>query len=130
MILSLLAATAAGAVTEEIVAPEVFEAFSAGRTLSFERDGAYYGAEQYLENRRVIWRYGDGTCTTGHWFTDGNDICFVYDTNPLPQCWVFARRGDSYFARISGLPSGDPSEIRMSGSTTEPLPCNAPDLGV
>ena len=120
-----LAASAA-----EIVGPSEFEAMTEGRTLTFDRAGRYFGVEQYLANRQVIWRFADGTCAVGHWFGEGTDICFVYDTDPAPQCWVFERREGDFYARIRGLAAGDPSELRLSGEIDVDLDCPAPNLGV
>jgi len=107
-----------------------FESFSTGKTLYFEQQGEAFGAEQYFPNRQVLWQYSDGTCAYGEWFTDGPDLCFSYENSGPPQCWTFTRRDGDFFARERGRPSGDPAELRLSGSNKEPLACQAPDLGV
>jgi len=112
------------------VDPGAFEALTTGRVLLFERDGSTVGIEQYLPGRRVLWQYADGTCTRGFWFADGPQICFVYDTAPAPQCWLFERRGARYYARQSDLASGHPSEILMSRELPAPPTCQGPGLGV
>jgi len=128
-ILLALAAIPVPAWAETIVPPAKFERMTSGKTLYFDRGGQPYGAETYLANRQVLWRYSDGTCSTGHWFEDAGNICFVYDATPLPQCWIFVERDGEFFARTLGTPSEDISEIRLAGESPEPLDCPAPNLG-
>ena len=128
ILLALAGPAQAGA--ERVIAPVDFEAMTTGVTLYFDRDGQPYGAETYLQGRQVIWRYADGTCAAGHWFADGQSICFVYEGNPAPQCWLFVERDNGFFARVAGLASGDPSEIRLASESPEPLNCPAQNLGV
>ncbi|MEM8872124.1 MAG: hypothetical protein AAGB10_02200 [Pseudomonadota bacterium] len=107
-----------------------FEAFSTGKTLEFGRGGAWYGSEQYLADRQVIWQYADGSCTYGAWFERDGALCFVYEDNPTPQCWIVSERQSTLFVRPEAASPGDPSELRMTGEIEEPLNCPGPDLGV
>lgn len=122
-----LLATAAAA---EIIPPAEFEALSEGRTLTFDKGGTFYGAEQYGPNRYSLWQDATGDCAEGSWFPAGDAICFVYDRQPEPICWIFERRDGDYFARVAGTPPRDASEIRLREIIDEPLSCPAPDLGV
>ena len=124
--LSALPARAQDDVPGRVIGPAAFEALTTGRTLTFALGGAYYGAEQYLAERKVIWRLGDGGCIGGEWYGRGEDICFVYDAVAGVQCWRFTRRGGRIHA--SSL-SGD-LDLEAVGSTERPLACPGPDMGV
>jgi hypothetical protein len=124
--LLLFAAAPAGA---DVVSPEAFEALSEGRTLHFTRQGEPFGAEQYFPGRRALWRFADGTCDRGFWRAEGQEICFVYEGNPGPQCWTFERRGAGYAAALveEGAPPG--LVLELSHADDAPLDCPAPDVG-
>lgn len=126
----LLLCTALPAQADQLVGPAEFQAISEGKTLHFTRDGLTFGSEQFYKNRTSTWQYPNGECTSGQWYADGDAVCFVYEHEPFPQCWLMTRRDDTIFARLSHLPDGDPSEIRLSHIDDEPVPCPAPDLGV
>lgn len=129
--LALLVLCWAGAASAEVtLSPDQFDRMSTGKTMEFERDGAWYGSEQYLPNREVVWKYGDGTCTSGFWFEDQGSLCFVYEDAPQPQCWVFVEREGDFFARPAESTSGTDAELRLSRQSEQPLACAAPDLGV
>ena len=66
-----------------------FEARVTGKTLTYSNEGVAYGAEEYLSDRRVRWSFLDGECQEGRWYVAGDQICFVYDDIPDPQCWRF-----------------------------------------
>ena len=67
-----------------------FDAYTKGKTLYFGRGGAPYGAEVYLDNRRLRWSFLDGECKDGYWYEEApSSICFVYEDRPEPQCWSF-----------------------------------------
>ncbi len=129
-LLALLVLLGVPAMAETLIGPEEFQGMSEGKTLYFTQDGQSFGAEQFYRNRTSTWQHSNGTCTVGKWYADGDALCFVYDTNPIPQCWLMYRREGNIYARLRDLPSGDPSEIRLSHTDTEPVPCPAPDLGV
>ncbi|MGB3553575.1 MAG: hypothetical protein WBA25_02930 [Jannaschia sp.] len=115
---------------ERIVSAEEFEQMVTAKTLHFDRFGEAFGAEQYFEDKRVIWAFEGGQCQRGIWFENvGGDICFVYDDNPVPQCWHFLQMDDgSFHARSIG---SDPSEDLVKSSVgTDSLDCPLPDLGV
>ena len=128
--LCALLAAAWSAAAETVIGPETFETFSRNQTFYFSQQGVPYGAEQYLSDRRVIWRFADGTCDYGQWFEDGGSLCFVYERMPVPQCWLFVSRDGAYFARPRDTAPKSASELLLDTRDTRPLACPAPDLGV
>ena len=122
-----LIASAAGA-AETPVSPEAFDALSRGRTLVYSDGDRAYGVEQYLPGRRVVWAFLGEDCRQGQWYAEGNEICFVYDNNPAPQCWAYFRTAEGLKARFRG----DPPELPMISvaESDAPMPCQGPMLGV
>ena len=104
-----------------------FEAYVTGHTLTFSSQGQVYGAEQYLPGRRVKWAFTEDICRDGVWYEEAGQICFVYDYDPVPQCWLFWNEG-GLSARFMGEESG--TELREISRTTGPLPCSGPEVGV
>ena len=105
-----------------------FDAYTRGKTFYFGNSGAPYGAEEYLDNRRVRWSYLDGKCQEGEWYQQGNMICFVYEFKSDPQCWSF-KRSD---AGLTALYENDPekTELYEVEQSPDPLMCLGPDIGV
>lgn len=124
--IALALATPAPAETK--MTPERFEAFTRNSTVYFSRFGAPYGAEQYLPGRKVIWTFLDGTCQRGVWYGAGDEICFLYDTQPNAQCWYFFDDGDEQRARVVGDPPEE--DLTVVGQDQEQLVCPGPDVGV
>ncbi len=113
---------------EEIMSPEAFESYVSGTTLYFNRRGEPYGAEQYLEDRRVIWTFLDGRCERGAWFSEGDTICFAYETQSSPQCWNFLEKSGERRARVIGA---DPAnDLVVVGQDKSALNCPGPGVGV
>lgn len=108
------------------IGPDAFKTLTTGRTLTFTLDGRYYGAEQYLPERKVIWRLGNGDCVVGEWFPRNDSICFTYDAIAGLQCWRFTRRQGQLHA--SSL-AGD-MDLKVTGNSDQPLACSGPDMGV
>lgn len=107
---------------------EAFETYSQGKTLYFGRDGAPYGAEEYLPNRRVRWSVLDGECQDGTWYQDDQMICFVYENNPEPQCWSFYQQAGGLMAQYRNDPKQNTLfEIKK---TKTPMICLGPEVGV
>ena len=105
-----------------------FEAYATGKTLSFAQSGEIWGSEQYLAGRKVIWAFTEDDCQYGIWFEDQGNICFVYDNDPVPQCWRFFHQASGLRAEFVDDPSNTIlSEVRQ---TTEPLQCNGPEVCV
>ncbi len=126
--LALLAAPPAGAA--ELVTPEAFRALSEGRTLHFSLDGAPFGAEQFFADRRSLWRFADGSCEPGRWTAREDDgICFVYDSDPAPICWLFREDAAGFVAHLleDGAETG--FSLDLDRVAPEPLPCPGPQVG-
>jgi hypothetical protein len=129
VLVPLIVAIATAAHGQTTVAPEDFEALSEGRTLTFSRGGAFFGAEQYFERRRSLWLAGDGTCLEGRWYAEGEQICFLYTNDPRPHCWLFREHGGRYSAHLveGGVETG--LALHLSVISDGPLACPGPDVG-
>ena len=104
-----------------------FEAYVTGRTLTFIDGGVPYGTEEYLPGRRVRWAFVGDQCRDGYWYDTGGQICFVYEDNPEPQCWVFTREAGGLSAKFMGEDDG--RQLYEAAQSDEPLHCPGPDLG-
>ncbi len=125
LILSLIAAPS---LAQEYMTADEFDAYTKGRTFSYGADGMPYGIEQYLDNRRVRWSFVEGTCQEGEWYEEDGLICFVYDTEPDPQCWSFREGPNGLIAKFENDPTS--VELYEVGQSDEPLVCPGPDVGV
>lgn len=105
-----------------------FDQYTRGKTLFYGQNGQAYGAEIYLENRRVKWSFLDGQCKEGVWYEDGDQICFVYEDNPEPQCWAFSKQNGRLIARFQNLP--DATELYEAHDVGEEMVCLGPEVGV
>lgn len=105
-----------------------FEAYTTGKTMTYAEGGAVFGTEQYLPGRRVRWAFTGDQCKIGHWYPEGDLICFVYEDTADPQCWKFWQDEAGLRARFNDDPAGtELSEVRQ---TDQPLACAGPDVGV
>lgn len=128
LLATILLVMPVAALTEERLSAEEFDRYSRGKTLYYGVGGATYGVEQYLPNRRVIWAFVGDECRHGHWYEQNEQICFVYDHDPAPQCWTFYRSGGGIAARFAGKSELEPlTEIKQSH---EPMFCPGPKVGV
>lgn len=118
---------AAPAQAQPLMSAEDFDSYTRGKTFFYGSLGAPYGAEEYLDNRRVRWSFLDGRCQDGEWYQDGSLICFVYDTNPDPQCWSFQQSSSGLIARFENDPAQ--TELYEVEKSVEPLMCLGPDVG-
>lgn len=105
---------------------EAFEALTTGHTVTYSSGGAYYGTEQYLPGRRVIWTFGD-TCQEGTWAPQGDAICFTYMDSPEPSCWVFRERRGGLAAWSALARLGEP--LISTSQSRVPIACG-PRVGV
>ncbi len=112
---------------EPMTAPQ-FESYTTGKTLFYGQSGAPYGAEIYLENRRVRWSFLDGQCKDGHWYPEGEEICFVYEDRIDPQCWVFYLKSGGLIAEFRGEQSQP--ELYEAQDIGEEMLCLGPETGV
>jgi hypothetical protein len=117
------------AAADEVLDGTAFRELAEGWTLHFELDGRLFGSEQYLPGDRTIWRPGTEGCERGVWWEQSGAICFAYEGQPAPQCWIMTRRNGDIFARTVEDIDGT-GEIRMSGRDRAPLACQGPAVGV
>ena len=128
LLAACLAAALPAAAAQSPMTAEEFEDYTTGKTLYFFSQGEAYGVEEYHENRRVRWSFLDGDCKEGAWYPQGEQICFVYEDNPTPQCWTFYRERDGLRALFEGRETG--TELYEAGESDEPMMCLGPDVGV
>lgn len=107
---------------------EEFDAYTRGKTFTYGSAGQPYGAEEYLENRRVRWSFLDGKCQEGIWYEEAGLICFIYEENPNPQCWRFERTGSGITALFENTPGQ--TELYEVEQSDEPMMCLGPEIGV
>ena len=107
---------------------DAFDSYTQGKTLFYDSEGRAYGAETYLRNRQVRWSFLDGTCQDGHWYPQGDEICFLYDGSDQPQCWSF-ELGDGGLNAVldDGFGRTVLDEVAPEGRE---LICPGPDVGV
>lgn len=122
----LLSAPLAAAAQDPMTAEE-FEAYATGKTLSYADGSTIWGTEQYLPGRRVVWAFSQDECQYGTWYPEGEQICFVYEDDPAPQCWTFWLQGGGLRARFAGDATG--TELAVVDESPEPLACPGPDVG-
>lgn len=126
ILLSLLPFAALAA--ERPITAEEFERIVTGKTFSYSNGGLPYGAEEYLDDRRVRWTFLDGECIDGTWYQSGEQICFIYDSIPSPQCWYFFERSGRLTARFVG--QSEATDLFETARQDEPLYCLGPKIGV
>ena len=125
----LMALSAAPVQAESAMTGAEFEAYTKGKTLTFSSAGRAYGIEEYFDDRRVRWAFLDGQCQDGYWYDVGDQICFVYELEPSPQCWTFTETPGGLKAEF--FASGqDVLELFETRESREPLSCLGPDVGV
>lgn len=127
-LIALLLLTLPASAADRRISVEEFEALVTGKTLSYASQGTEYGAEEYFENRRVRWSFLDGECTDGRWYVQNEQICFVYEDIPSPQCWQFFLRGGRLLARFENDPAA--TELYETRRRSGPLQCLGPEVGV
>ncbi|WP_309664771.1 hypothetical protein [Tabrizicola sp.] len=105
-----------------------FDADVTGKTVTYDYGDGLFGTEEYLPNREVRWAFEGDTCIYGKWYESGDEICFVYDNDPTPQCWLYFLEGGAIRGRYMG--EGGGWEILESARTSQGLSCAGPDVGV
>lgn len=124
-----LAVPALAAKVETPMTAEEFSAYATGKTLSYAQNGEVWGSEQYLPGQGVVWTFSGQECQYGKWYADADAdaICFVYDTDPTPQCWHFFREAKGLRAEFLDDPvNTNLSEVSQSET---PLDCPGPEVG-
>ncbi|KMK67975.1 hypothetical protein [Puniceibacterium sp. IMCC21224] len=126
-VLATLALTSP-ATAQSVMSGSQFEAYVTGKTLYFGQNGASYGVEEYLPDRRVRWSFLDGQCKDGIWYEEADQICFVYDDNPAPQCWSFYREGTGLRAVFRNDQTA--TTLYEARQDDDPMLCYGPEVGV
>ncbi len=125
---ALLLFIPAAVFAQSAMTAEEFDLYTKGKTFYYGNDGAPYGAEEYLENRRVRWSFLDGECKEGRWYPEEGNICFLYEDRTEPQCWKFNRSGAGITARFQSATSQ--TELYEVEQSTQPMVCLGPEVGV
>lgn len=105
-----------------------FGAYVTGKTLTWSLGTQTWGTEEYLPNQRVQWATRPGECQIGRWYAEGAQICFAYDGNDSPACWIFRPGSGGLLADLQG--PNAPLQLTETGQSDQGLPCPGPDLGV
>lgn len=123
----LLAALAAPVQADPLLTAEEFDALTLGRTMTWSEFGQVYGVEQYLPDHRVRWTELGDDCKLGHWYQEGDAICFLYEDDPTPACWQVSLSDSGMRAHlITDPPETEPVQVL---ETTESMPCFGPEVG-
>jgi hypothetical protein len=125
-LLAMLLATPLAA--QSSMTADEFDAYTRGKTLFYNSNGQTYGAERYLDNRRVEWSFLDGECKPGEWYEENGQICFTYEDNPSPQCWTFEAGTGGLIARFENDPTT--TELYEAQDNDQDLLCLGPKVGV
>jgi hypothetical protein len=105
-----------------------FGAYVTGKTITYDYGDGLLGIEEYMPGNRVRWAFQGDLCMNGTWFQEGEQICFVYENEGVPQCWLFYREGSGLSATFTGDDLG--LVINEIDQSTTPLSCAGPDVGV
>lgn len=124
----LLALFATSAHADPLLTADEFDALTLGRTMTWAEFGQVYGVEQYLPDRQVRWTVVGDECKLGHWYPEGDAICFVYEDDPEPNCWAISVSGSGMQAYFLGDPPQ--TEPVIVEETHESMPCFGPEVGV
>lgn len=116
------------AASQSAMSAAEFESYVQGKTLYFGYDGEAYGVERYLGNRRVQWSFLDGQCKDGFWYEEADQICFVYEDTPDPQCWTFYQEPGGLRAIFENDP--DATTLYEAQQDDDPMLCLGPEVGV
>ena len=123
----LLAALVAPVHADPLLTAEEFDALTLGRTMTWSEFGQVYGVEQYLPDHRVRWTELGDDCKLGHWYQDGDAICFLYEDDPTPACWQISLSGSGMQAHYLSDPPE--SETAVVEETHDSMPCFGPEVG-
>lgn len=105
-----------------------FDAYTQGQTFVYGADGAPYGMEEYLPDRKVRWSFLDGHCQEGRWHEQADQICFDYEGEIGTQCWSFVKGAGGLTAYFRG-PGSDTVLYEMQSSGAQ-MQCLGPEVGV
>ena len=126
----VLALSATAAWSDTPMSGAEFDAYTAGKTLTYFESGYAYGTERYKANRKVTWAFDGDDCQDGEWYEpEPGLICFIYEDGINgPQCWNFFRSEGGLRAKFANDPDG--RELYETRPNTKPLLCLGPDVGV
>jgi hypothetical protein len=125
---AILAVLPVAALAQTPMTGDDFDAYVTGKTLTYSQYGTIFGTEEYLPDRRVRWAFTEDLCQYGSWYPQDENICFVYEYDPVPHCWTFWKDGDRLMAlSVNDAPGAELSEVEQ---TDTPLTCQGPDVGV
>jgi len=127
--LALLLALPIAAQAQATMTAEAFDRATLGKTILYGTAEGAYGIEEYLPGHRVRWSFLDGDCLDGQWYASGPAICFVYEDQPAPHCWLFRDAAGGITAEFLE-DGGDPGPLVALSATEEPLYCTGPKVGV
>jgi len=127
VLLGLIAANT-NARAESPVGAEEFDKYTRGKTLFYGFAGEPYGVERYFPGRRVIWSFLDGRCLEGHWYQEADQICFIYEDRPNPECWHFTLGDGGLIARLEG--DAISTELYEGSDIGAEMICYGPEVGV
>jgi hypothetical protein len=125
---ALVAATMLAA-EEETLSADQFDDLTRGRTLQFNWGGKAYGAEQFFDGRRSVWRYADGSCDWGQWRERDGLICFTYESALEEQCWRVSLSGQGLEAELFRQDAPTGFVVTTGRRDSGPLPCPGPRVG-
>lgn len=121
---TLAASVAAPTWADTPIDGDAFEALVTGKTLTYSNATGPYGIEYYAPNRQVIWSFIGRECETGAWYEDttpdGPSICFTYESEPEPQCWLVYDIDGQIRADFVGRTGGS---LLYQLEQSEPLVC-------
>lgn len=126
--LAVLLLSATPALAETPLTGAEFDALTLGRSMTWSEFGAVYGVEHYLPDRRVRWAAVGQDCKLGHWYEDGPAICFKYEDDIQPDCWIITRSADGFSASYT-TSSPDAAPVVVA-ETPDPPACFGPEVGV
>ncbi len=133
LIAALLATVGFGGAlaAQEPMTPAEFGAMAESYTLYFSENGNHYGSEQYLSDRRTVWRDSNGRCVNGKWSDIDGAMCFVYDDDSGVHCWTLSREGERIFVlSTNDPPERPPTLLELSRKDDVPISCRGPRVGV
>lgn len=126
LILSLI--FAAPCFADNALSQKEFEELAQDRTLYFFRDGVFFGAEEFHDNRLTTWKFSDGTCVSGRWYPIQDQICFEYEADPTPHCWTMHRLNSGDIEIRSVGDDAPEGQIMLRQVSENPIKCG-PQVG-
>jgi hypothetical protein len=127
-LLASLILAATPALAETPLNATEFDAATVNSTITYDYGNGIFGTEEYLPGRKVRWAFEGDLCIYGTWYQQGDEICFDYENDVTPACWLYFLENGKIRGRYMG--EGGGWEILESSRDGGPLPCAGPDVGV